>query len=205
MSFDLYPTEINLHQKSRLLEIVFSDGKQYQLPCEFLRVNARSAEVKNSDVPVHGKINVNIEKIEPQGDYGIRIYFDDGYNTGIFSWETLYDMGEHQQQYWEAYLERLQVHHLTRGESDKKTSGRIKVLYFMDKIIKFTQKDEEIIELDDRIKTVQDLLAFLRQRGLIWKREFADDAMLFTVNKEFAELFTVLEDGDEVAFVPRSK
>ena len=205
MAFIHTPTQINVHKKSRLLEIVFSDGKTFQLPCELLRVLAKSAEVKNSDIPVHGKINVNINNIEPQGDYGIRIYFDDGYNTGIYSWESLYDMGLNQQQYWQTYLDRLNQHGLQRGESDKKTQGNITVLYFMDKILKITKTQEEQITLDDRIKTVQDLLAFLRNRGVIWAREFADDKMLITVNKEFAEIFTVLEDGDEVAFVPRAQ
>ena len=75
----------------------------------------------------------------------------------------------------------------------------------MDKLIKFTKEEEEDFELPDEIKTVQELLALLRERGLRWQRAFQDDAVQFTVNKEFAELFTILEHGDEIAFVPRAK
>lgn len=201
----VFPTNINLHKKSRLLEIQFSDGQNFNLSCEFLRTQSKSAEVMSSDKPVYGKINVNIEKIEPQGEYGIRLFFDDGYDTGIFSWDSLYSLGADYQNVWDSYLEQLAKFNLQRGESDKKLSGKITLLYFMDKLIKITKSQEEVIELTENIRTVDNLLQSLRKRGLVWEREFAQDSMLFTVNKEFAELFTVLEDGDEIAFVPKAK
>ena len=79
------PTDIQLHQQSRILEIVYNDGARFRLPCEYLRVFSRAAEVRLLDQPVTGKEGVNIERIDPQGQYAIRIVFDDGHDTGIYS------------------------------------------------------------------------------------------------------------------------
>jgi len=201
------PIAIDLHKKSRLLEITFDTGENFKLSCEYLRTHAKSAEIKTSEIPVAEKIAVNIENIEPQGSYALRLFFDDGYDQGIYSWETLYDLGLNYEKYWAEYLQALDQHNLTRGEADRDHQGplKVKVLYFMDKIIKFTEKEEEELELPKDVKTVQDLLALLRKRGGRWERSFEDDAIQFTVNKEFAELFTVLEHGDEIALIPRQK
>jgi len=106
------PTDIKLHQKSRVLEVAFEDGKRFSLPCEYLRVYSPSAEVQGhgpgQEVLQIGKENVNIEKIEPVGQYAITLYFDDGHNTGIYSWDTLYRLGTDQEANWQRYLERLQ-------------------------------------------------------------------------------------------------
>jgi DUF971 family protein len=105
------PTDIKLHSKSRLLEIAFDDGSRFELPCEYLRVYSPSAEVRGhgpgQEVLQFGKQNVNIEQIEPVGNYAVVLHFDDGHNTGIYSWETLYDLGKNQEQYWATYLKRL--------------------------------------------------------------------------------------------------
>ncbi|WP_455221732.1 gamma-butyrobetaine hydroxylase-like domain-containing protein [Kaarinaea lacus] len=105
------PTDINLHQKSRVLEISFEDGKTFSLPCEYLRVYSPSAEVRGhgpgQEVLQIGKENVNIEKIEPVGNYAIQLHFDDGHSTGIYSWETLYTLGANYDALWQEYLERL--------------------------------------------------------------------------------------------------
>ncbi len=107
------PTDINLHQKSRVLEISFEDGKSFKLPCEYLRVYSPSAEVRGhgpgQEVLQLGKENVNIEKIEPVGNYAIQLYFDDGHSTGIYSWETLYTMGANYDGLWQEYLDRLKA------------------------------------------------------------------------------------------------
>lgn len=106
-----HPTEINLHQKSRMLEITFDDGAHFEMSCEYLRVHSPSAEVQGhspgESVLQVDKEDVNIERIEPVGNYAIQIYFDDEHNTGIYSWETLYRLGANQQQNWDAYLNRL--------------------------------------------------------------------------------------------------
>jgi DUF971 family protein len=105
------PTEIKLHQKSRILEIAFADGKTFQLPCEFLRVYSPSAEVRGhgpgQEVLQVGKQNVDITKIEPVGSYAVQLTFSDGHDTGIYSWDLLYDYGMHQQEMWQHYLERM--------------------------------------------------------------------------------------------------
>ena len=107
------PTDINLHQKSRVLEISFEDGNTFSLPCEFLRVYSPSAEVRGhgpgQEVLQVGKENVNIEKIEPVGNYAIQLHFDDGHSTGIYSWETLYTMGSNYDGLWQEYLDRLKA------------------------------------------------------------------------------------------------
>lgn len=198
------PTEINLHQKSRLLEIAFSDGFRFQYPCEYLRVFSTSAEVKVMDKPVHGKERVNISQLEPQGTYAIRIYFDDGHDTGIFSWGTLYELGVNYEQNWQAYLDRLEQYGLTRGEgraTDKDGKVTIKILYFI-QLAKISGKDEEEIALPDSVTNVESLLAWLRKRGARWTDAFADDQVQVTVNRQFAEPYTLIEHGDEVAIVP---
>ncbi len=105
------PTEINLHQKSRMLEIAFEDGAHFNLPVEYLRVNSPSAEVQGhgpgQGVLQLGKEDVNIESIEQVGTYAIQLFFDDNHNTGIYSWDTLYDLGKNQERYWQEYLDKL--------------------------------------------------------------------------------------------------
>ncbi|OQX46721.1 MAG: 1-(5-phosphoribosyl)-5-((5-phosphoribosylamino)methylideneamino)imidazole-4-carboxamide isomerase [Candidatus Sedimenticola endophacoides] len=101
------PVEINLHSKSRVLCIEFSDGSRFELPCEYLRVFSKAKEVRTSGAPVTGKEEVNITAIEPQGQYAVRLLFDDGHDTGIYSWDTLYDLGANQERNWRDYLARL--------------------------------------------------------------------------------------------------
>ena len=106
------PTEIKLHQKSRLLEIAFDDGKRYTLPCEYLRVFSPSAEVRGhgpgQEVLQVGKRDVEIKEIEPVGSYAVKLVFSDGHDTGLFSWEYLYELGEKQESSWKSYLARLE-------------------------------------------------------------------------------------------------
>jgi len=105
------PTEIKLHQKSRVLEISFADGKTFQLPCELLRVYSPSAEVRGhgpgQEVLQTGKKEVGITHIEPMGTYAIQLVFSDGHDTGIYSWDLLYEYGLNQEALWQEYLARL--------------------------------------------------------------------------------------------------
>ena len=118
------PTEIKLHQKSRILEIAFADGKTFLLPCEFLRVYSPSAEVRGhgpgQEVLQVGKKNVDIAKIEPVGSYAIQLAFSDGHDTGIYSWDLLYDYGMHQQEMWQHYQKRMEE----AGASRDPVSGK---------------------------------------------------------------------------------
>jgi DUF971 family protein len=105
------PTEITLHQASRLLEVAFDDGRRFRLPFEFLRVYSPSAEVRGhgpgQEVLQTGKRGVDIVGIEPVGHYALRPAFSDGHETGIFSWDYLYELGVNQDDLWREYEERL--------------------------------------------------------------------------------------------------
>jgi len=107
------PTGITLHQKSRVLEIAFSDGKRFELPFEFLRVYSPSAEVRGhgpgQEVLQTGKKDVDILSLEPVGSYAVQPHFSDGHATGIYSWEYLYEIGSNRESMWRSYLERLKT------------------------------------------------------------------------------------------------
>lgn len=105
------PTELNLHQQSRVLDVTFEDGRRYSLPCEYLRVFSPSAEVRGhgpgQEVLQSGKKEVNVTAIEPVGSYGVKLVFTDGHDTGIYSWDYLYDLGAKKDSNWKSYLARL--------------------------------------------------------------------------------------------------
>jgi len=105
------PSSITLHQKSRVLEIAFEDGKAFRLPYEFLRVHSPSAEVQGhgpgQEVLQAGKSKVEIRSLEPVGSYAVQPAFSDGHATGIYSWEYLRHLGENQERLWKDYLDRL--------------------------------------------------------------------------------------------------
>ncbi len=107
-----HPTELNLHQKTRVLEVAFTDGSRFELPCEYLRVHSPSAEVRGhwpgTGTLQVGKEDVNITRIEPVGSYAVCLHFDDGHDTGIYAWDTLYDLGIHREEYWREYLRHLE-------------------------------------------------------------------------------------------------
>jgi DUF971 family protein/molybdopterin converting factor small subunit len=194
------PTEINLHQKSRILALTFSDGASFELPCEYLRVFSTAAEVKASNTPVTGKEKVNIERIEPQGQYAIRLIFDDGHDTGIFSWETLYQMGKNREQNWNRYLERLEAMGYARRD-DTQQQRRVRIFYFS-WLANKTGKEYEALDLPPSVKSIGDLLNLLAKRRPGIASVFDESLLRPTINKQFAEMFTVLEDGDEIALVP---
>ena len=106
------PTEITLHKKSRVLELKFEDGSQYQLPAEYLRVYSPSAEVRGhgpgQETLQTGKRNVELTELEAVGNYAVQPTFSDGHNTGIYSWDLLYDLGLTQDRLWAEYLDRLE-------------------------------------------------------------------------------------------------
>jgi DUF971 family protein len=107
------PTEINLHKVSHVLEINFEDGSNFKLPVEYLRVYSPSAEVQGhapgQEVLQIGKEDVNIDNIEPMGHYAVKLAFDDNHDTGIYSWDYLYELGTTYEERWQQYLERLEA------------------------------------------------------------------------------------------------
>jgi len=116
------PTEIVLHRVSRELGITFDDGFSKRLPCEYLRVFSPSAEVRGhgpgQEVLVFGKERVNIERIEPVGNYAVRLVFDDGHDTGLYSWDELYALAAQFEENWQSYLGQLEEAGVRREPSD---------------------------------------------------------------------------------------
>jgi DUF971 family protein len=107
------PTEIKLHQVSRKLEIAFNDGARFELPYEFLRVYSPSAEVRGhgpgQEVLQLGKKNIGIKSVEPVGSYAVTVTFSDGHDTGIYSWEYLYELGANYVALWDRYVSRMEA------------------------------------------------------------------------------------------------
>ncbi len=107
------PTEIKLHQTSRVLELTFDDGRVFRLPYEFLRVYSPSAEVRGhgpgQETLQVGKKDVTISEVEPVGHYAIQPKFSDGHDSGIYSWDYLHDLGTRQAELWDRYLKRLEA------------------------------------------------------------------------------------------------
>jgi len=120
------PTDIKLHSRSRRLEVVFDSGETFFLPCEYLRVNSPSAEVQGhgpgQKVLVTGKQQVGIKAIHAVGHYAVMLEFDDGHNTGIYSWQTLYELGKEQDVRWEQYLNALKEAGTVRPEPNAEAS-----------------------------------------------------------------------------------
>lgn len=196
------PVEINLHQKSHLLVVRFSDGASFEYPCEYLRVFSPAAEVKASQTPVTGKEKVNIERLEPQGQYAIRVVFDDGHDTGIYSWETLYALGKKKEENWQKYLNRLEAMGYHR-EAGIPQVRHIKLFYFSWLVNKLGKQQEEL-QLPESVQTIEQLLQLLGRRRPDFAPLFEKEVIRPTINKQFAEFFTKLEDGDEIALVPTS-
>lgn len=197
------PTGISLHQKSRVLEIGFADGSSFNLPCEYLRVYTPSAQDQG---PVHGKAKVSIASIEPQGQEALLLAFDDGH-CDSYSWPFLHALGQAHEKNWTDYLQRLTDAKLTR--SDGRDVGpdamlNIMVFYFI-QLAEISGTDKENLRIPITVTNVQTLLAWLRKRGPAWAEAFEDNRVKVTVNKQFAELFTLIEAQDEVAIVPNPK
>ena len=122
------PTEIKLHQKSRLLELAYENGERYELSHEFLRVFTPSAEARGhgpgQETLQTGKREVTIERIEPVGAYALRFVFSDGHDSGLYSWDLLYNLGKHHDELWQDYLKQIEAQGLSRDvDSTSRPSG----------------------------------------------------------------------------------
>jgi DUF971 family protein len=122
------PTEIKLHQKSRLMEIAFSDGSHYEIPYELLRVYSPSAEVRGhgpgQETLQVGKRDIEIQQIEPVGAYAIKPVFSDGHDSGLYSWDYLYWLGASRDRLWQEYLDRMQEAGASRDPADNPASSK---------------------------------------------------------------------------------
>lgn len=112
------PSEIKLHQKSRRLELIYEGGEIYSLDFEYLRVYTPSAEARGhgpgQETLQTGKRNVDIERIEPVGTYALRLVFSDGHDSGLYSWDMLYNLGKHHDELWQEYLKQIDEQGLSR-------------------------------------------------------------------------------------------
>jgi len=112
------PSEIKLHQKSRRLELIYEGGEAYSLDFEYLRVYTPSAEARGhgpgQETLQTGKRNVEIERIEPVGTYALRLVFSDGHDSGLYSWDMLYNLGKHHAELWQEYLTQIDSQGLSR-------------------------------------------------------------------------------------------
>ena len=115
-----WPTEIKVQENGRLLKVSFDDGASFDLPAELLRVTSPSAEVQGHSRKerkiVAGKRNVAIVAVDPIGSYAVKLGFDDGHNTGIFTWSYLYELGSSQTSRWAAYVDELEANGLNRDQ-----------------------------------------------------------------------------------------
>jgi DUF971 family protein len=115
---DHWPTAIRLTERGRVLEVSFETGESFSLPAEFLRVNSPSAEVQGhtpaQKITVAGKKNVAILRTEPVGSYAVRLVFDDGHDSGFFTWDYLFELGARQPELWQAYLDDIATKKLHR-------------------------------------------------------------------------------------------
>lgn len=113
-----WPVEIRVVSAEKVLEVDYDDGKRFRLPAEFLRVHSPSADVKGhgpgQEVTVFGKRDVGIAGVEPVGNYAVRLLFDDGHDTGLYSWDYLYELGANQDVMWDKYLKNLEAQRLSR-------------------------------------------------------------------------------------------
>jgi phosphoribosylformimino-5-aminoimidazole carboxamide ribotide isomerase len=115
------PTAIQLHKASKTLTLKYGEGEEYHLPAEFLRVHSPSAEVQGHGNPIlqFGKLGVGLTKVEPAGQYALKLTFDDGHDSGLFTWEYLYQLAQRQEALWEDYLSELKAAGKTRDPSEQ--------------------------------------------------------------------------------------
>lgn len=122
------PSEIKLHQKSRYLEIAYENGERFSLDFEYLRVFTPSAEARGhapgQETLQTGKRNVDVERIEPVGTYAVRLVYSDGHDSGLYSWDLLYNLGKHHEELWQQYLNQLDAQGLSRDvDTTSRPSG----------------------------------------------------------------------------------
>ena len=194
------PTGIRLHKKSRYLEIIYGNGDIYNLPFAYLRMFSPAAEEKkhrSSRRHESRDKDVNISAITPVGSYALQIAFDDGNETGIYSWARLYDMAINLQRDWEdreAALESAEV------KNDDDTGERtITILYFA-ALANRLGLDSETITLPEEIMTIGDLIPWLMTRRGEWARALAGKLKI-TINRLSVGLQDRIRDDDEIALV----
>ena len=201
------PTELRLDRDRRILHVSFADGASFALPCEYLRVFSPAADTRVDDLrgePVIGKEGVNIERIEPVGRYAVRLCFDDGHDTGVYSFRTLRRLGRDHERNRQHHLDRLERAGHTRPrtwDTPEDDWVEVRVFYFADVADRLGRTFEEVTP-PEGVYTVDALLEWLRGRGEPWAGALHPAKVAVTVNKRFAILATRLLDGDEIGITP---
>jgi DUF971 family protein/molybdopterin converting factor small subunit len=193
------PTEINLDRKTHILDITFDDGAHFKLSCEYLRAFSPAAEDKiarSQGQWITGKRHVNIDRIEPMGNYAVQLIFDDGHDTGIYSWQTLYELGQNRQQNWQRYLD--QVGRANAFGAETSAAKRVRLLFFAGLAARLGLNSQEVT-MPTGVNTVSQLLAWLRERGGEWFQALAEENITITVNKQFVSPDTLVRSGDEIS------
>jgi len=191
------PTGIKLHKVSRYLEVSYASGESFNLPFECLRAFSPVAEEK-VDRQISGETpdqsDVNISTINPVGSYAIQILFDDGYETGIYSWARLYDLALNVKSDWQDRDQAAtQEHKKVQGERT------ITLLYFAD-LAERLGLESETITLAEEVKTIDDLIPWLMTRRGEWQKALAE-TLKITVNRRYVGMADSIRDGDEIALV----
>ncbi len=206
------PKEIRLDRKRRILYIEFADATEYALPFEYLRIFS-PADDNAPDLLRHGgsgidlivgKERVMIDRIEPVGSYAVRLHFDDGHDTGVYSFDSLRRLGRDRHRNWAHYLDQRERkgHDRPRTwDSPQDDWVEVGILYFAGVAEALDRLSEEVV-LPDGIHTVDALLEWLRERGEPWASALHPTRVRISVNRRFSILSTRLLDGDEVAITP---
>ncbi len=194
------PVRIELHRQSRMLDLEFDDGRRFRLPCRYLRTQSPSAEARvarDRGRPAVVAADVNIERIEPVGSYAVKLIFSDGHDTGIYSWKTLYELGN-------AYREDTDNEGATTPEGPGTGPKKVTLLFFVSLVAQLGREHEEVT-LPAEIADVRGLVDWLAGRGEPWRLALKENPLKITVNKQFAGPTTPLHDGDEIALVPGAR
>ncbi len=202
MTIQHIPVEINLNRATRILEVSFSDGSRFNLPSDYLRVFSPAAEAKVARASrdwITGKQEVNIERITPVGNYAVQIVFDDGHDTGVYSWQALYALGRDREENWRRYLEQTQQ--ATTSQSAEGDLIELNILYFATLVTQLGLESEQV-SLPREVNTVSALLSWLRKRGGPWGENLGEERVTVTVNKQFARLESNLKSKDEISITP---
>ena len=192
------PEELRLDRQARELHVRFDDGAQFVLPCEYLRIFSPSAEAKTARARgdlITGKQSVNIERIEPYGTYAVRLYFSDKHDTGIYSWECLYQLGHDRQKNWQQYLTDLKQ----RNQSTPEGEERVITLLLSGALAEELEMERVDVALPSETSTVAEFLYWLRQQGDDWHEAIDPRRLTTMVNQQPAEPATRLHHGDEVS------